>query len=133
MSENRPRTRNTAAAKAGADTRYLQRRHLMWHLVVPVPKPLWGAMGKRRLEKTLKTRDLREAQRLRRLHLADLQRVIDDAQRAANAAPGDLHSEAMELRRWAIRKRHTRSLLVICQHQTSAELSCLCVLLLLWM
>lgn len=87
-------------SKPAQDTLYLQRRHLMWHLVVPVPRPLWRLVGKRRLERSLKTRDLPEAQRLRRLYLADFERILDAARSIAAAAPGEIAAEAAELRRW---------------------------------
>jgi hypothetical protein len=59
-----------------ADIRWLQRRAQGWYCVKEIPRPLQATMGKRRLIKTLGTRDLRAAQARRHAVLVLFDREI---------------------------------------------------------
>jgi integrase len=78
------------------DTEYLYRRHLTWWLRDPVPRPLWGVLGKRRIEVSLHTHSLKEARRLRTIRRGENQRLFE----AARKGIGDPTTEALNLRQW---------------------------------
>ena len=68
------------------DTRHLEQRHLTWHCVKDVPRPLRTVMGCKRLVLSLRTHDLRVAQARRYEALAAFQRRIDVARKAGGGS-----------------------------------------------
>ncbi len=69
--------------------------------MVPVPRSLWQIIGKRRLERTLKTHDLAEARRLRWKVAGELQEIIAAARSPAASTGDGLTDEALDLKHWA--------------------------------
>jgi integrase len=67
--------------------------------VVAVPRQLWPTLG-RRLIRSLRTGDLRTAQRRRHEVVAEFQATIDQARKEA-APTGTVAEEGMRYRRWA--------------------------------
>ena len=55
---------------------YLKRRHNAWSVRVQVPRHLWAAAGTREYVKALHTTDLKEAERLKYVHLTEFNRRI---------------------------------------------------------
>ncbi len=68
------------------DTKHLEQRHLTWHCVKDVPRPLRALMGCKRLVLSLRTHDLRVAQARRYEALAAFQRRIDQAGKAGGGS-----------------------------------------------
>lgn len=80
------------------DRKYLRRKGNIWQVRLPVPKHLWGVMGKRALIRSTGTGDIRDANRRKFAIIAELQ---EDIERAANADPataGWLDDQAEALR-----------------------------------
>jgi integrase len=71
-----------------SDMRWLERRALGFYCVKAVPRPLWEAVGKRRLVESLKTRDLRCAQARRHRVLAKFDEQIERAAAQHRATAG---------------------------------------------
>ena len=71
-------------------------RGLTWHCVKEVPRPLRKIMGKKRLVRSLKTRDLKLAQARRYQALVEFEREIEAARRTT-AGAGYIDT-ALELR-----------------------------------
>ena len=69
------------------DTKHLEQRHLTWHCVKDVPRPLRSVLGCKRLVLSLRTHDLRVAQARRYEALAAFQRRIDDARKVSGSSP----------------------------------------------
>ncbi len=59
------------------DTRYLVQRRQTWYVRVTVPPRLRKAVGNTHIVRTLKTRDLAEAQRLRHVAVAQIKAELD--------------------------------------------------------
>lgn len=59
------------------DMRWLELRGRTYYAVQAVPRPLWGRVGKRRLVKSLGTRDHHVAMARRHAALAEFQRIFD--------------------------------------------------------
>jgi integrase len=73
-----------------ADTRYLEQRRLGWLAVKDVPRALQGTLGRKRMVKSLATRDLTVAQSRRWAALADFERTFATARKqAASDVPTD--------------------------------------------
>lgn len=90
------------------DTLHLQRRHQTWYVVVEVPRDLRPFLG-RRLVRSLKTRDLKEARRLRHPVLAEFQAKIDAERRkwGGESAPPGTVQRAMLWRQDIVQARAT--------------------------
>lgn len=73
-----------------ADTRWLEQRWRGWYAVKDVPRSLRAVIGKKRLLKSLDTRDLHVAIARRHAALAEFQREIDEATR------GDQHDPRID-------------------------------------
>jgi integrase len=65
------------------DTRWLEQRGQTWYAVMAVPRPMWASVGKRRLIKSLGTRDLSVAIARRHAALAQFQATFDVFRRQA--------------------------------------------------
>src|SRR5262249_13749426 len=64
-------------------TEHLIRRHHTWYVRVQIPKKLWAAAeGKREFVKSLKTRDLIEANSRKHAHIAEYKRQIKSLEEA---------------------------------------------------
>lgn len=83
------------------DKRYLTQRvpHGVWYVTVDVPRPYQAALGRKRVLRSLKTRDLKTAQNLRWSVVAAIK---EEVQRSVEAATG--HPDA-SLSAWALEVR----------------------------
>lgn len=88
--------RQCRSAAKPRDTEYLYLRHLTWWLRDPVPRRLWGVLGRRRIEVSLHTHNLKEAHRLRTIRRGENARLFE----AALKGVGDLTTEALAVRQW---------------------------------
>jgi integrase len=81
-------------------TDYLKLRGRTWYVRVQIPPHLWAsAGGKREFVKTLKTRDLSEANRLKHAHVAAFQRRIKTFEQGQQSDPlADLYEKAIAWR-----------------------------------
>ena len=70
----------------GGDLRWLEQRGHTWYAVQDVPRPLRARLGKRRLIKSLGTREIHVARSRRHEALATFARVFAEAQRSVGAA-----------------------------------------------
>lgn len=73
------------------DSTHLKRRHQTWYARLAVPPSLQAALGKSELVRSLKTRDLREANRVKHAVIAEMQRELSQA-----AAQATLPRESAE-------------------------------------
>lgn len=89
------------------DRQYLTRPRAngTWYCVVEVPRPLQEKLGAKRLIRSLKTLELREAQDRRWAVLAELKSQISDARNQVERADEDLVQEALEVRKAMIDAR----------------------------
>ena len=83
------------------DKRYLTQKvqHGVWYVTVDVPRPYQTALGRKRVLRSLKTRDLKTAQSLRWSAVAEIKAEV---QRSVEAATG--HPDA-SLTAWALEVR----------------------------
>lgn len=83
------------------DKRYLTQKvqHGVWYVTVDVPRPYQAALGRKRVVRSLRTRDLKAAQSLRWSAVAEIKTEV---QRSIEAATG--HSDA-SLTAWALEVR----------------------------
>ncbi|MCZ8351239.1 MAG: hypothetical protein O9352_15110, partial [Rhizobium sp.] len=83
------------------DKRYLTQKvqHGVWYVTVDVPRPYQAALGRKRVLRSLKTRDLKTAQSLRWSAVAEIKAEV---QRSVEAATG--HPDA-NLTAWALEVR----------------------------
>lgn len=83
------------------DKRYLTQKvpHGVWYVTVDVPRPYQAALGRKRVLRSLKTRDLKTAQNLRWSVVAAIK---EEVQRSVEAATG--HPDA-SLTAWAMEVR----------------------------
>jgi integrase len=79
-------------------TDYLIKRHQTWYVRVQVPKQLWVTAGTRAFVKTLKTRDLLEANRLKHAHIAEFNRQIKALKEVRNDPLRAARLKALEWR-----------------------------------
>ncbi len=79
------------------DTKHLQRRHNTWLAVVAVPRSLQLVIGKPKVIRSLKTGDLKTAQRRRHAVVACFMATIDAARQVTEGGPQTLAAEALEL------------------------------------
>jgi integrase len=81
-------------------TDYLKLRGRTWYVRVQIPPHLWASAGsKREFVKTLKTRDLSEANRLKHAHVAAFQRRIKTLEQGQQSDPlADLYEKAIAWR-----------------------------------
>jgi integrase len=81
-------------------TDYLKLRGRTWYVRVQIPPHLWAsAGGKREFVKTLKTRDLSEANRLKHAHVAAFHRRIKSLEQGDQSDPlADLYEKAIAWR-----------------------------------
>jgi integrase len=82
MSETPPKTPRRYSAR---DTRWLELRGRTFYAVQAVPRPLWAKLKKRRLVKSLGTRELHLAIARRHAALAEFQRIFDGARAVAGS------------------------------------------------
>src|SRR5690348_13810530 len=80
----------------GLDNRYLIKQRQGWFAVVEVPPSVRPRLGKRRLKRTLHTRDIYVARARRFRVVADLKAEIEAAKRGATTTT--ITDEAMALR-----------------------------------
>ena len=73
------------AMSSHGDTRYLELHGRQWRVVVYVPRHLRSVLGKAALRKGLKTDSLKVAQVWRWAALADLRKIIHEAETRAAA------------------------------------------------
>ncbi len=78
---------------------YLRLKDKTWQVRVPVPKALWGVMGKRALVRTTGTGDLQEARHRRFAIIAELKQEIEAARHADPATKTWLELQATALRK----------------------------------
>src|SRR5689334_16524329 len=69
------------------DTKYLQRRGLVWYARVRVPPKLRSIVGDTHLRKSLKTKSLAEAQRRRWRAVAEIKAHLDKMSRGEPSKP----------------------------------------------
>jgi integrase len=82
------------------DTRYLKlRRGSRWSIQVKVPVDLRKKVGKPTIERALGTSDLREAQRLRWQHLAEIHDKFERLRDQRTLAPNEIEREAQRVYR----------------------------------
>jgi hypothetical protein len=86
MEETLPRKR--ARHYPVQDQRWLQQRGRSWYAVMEVPRSLRAKLGKRRLIKSLGTRDRHVALARRHAALAEFQRIFNGARAIARAVSG---------------------------------------------
>ncbi len=84
--------------------RWLTQRDRCWYAVRDVPRPLRAVLGKKRLLKSLDTRDIHVALARRHAALAEFQRVFDAALSQGRASP--IMTSAMEWREIRAREPH---------------------------
>jgi integrase len=78
------------------DKRNLEQRRLGWYAVIEVPPSLRPVLGRKRLRKSLGTRDIQLARLRRHAVVGDLKAIIERARRQAG---GGLTDEALEYRK----------------------------------
>ena len=64
------------------DVQYLIKRHQTWYVNLRVPPKLVDIIGKQRLQRSLKTRDVNEANRLKHAVVAELQNYFNTVRKA---------------------------------------------------
>src|SRR3954463_2110153 len=79
---------------ARRDMRWLELRGRTFYAVQAVPRPLWARAGKRRLVKSLGTRDHHVALARRHAALAEFQRIFDRVR--GSAGDNDLVKDAID-------------------------------------
>jgi integrase len=80
-------------------TEHLKRRGHTWYVRVQIPQPLWvAAEGRREFVKSLKTRDVQEANRRKHIHIAEFKRRISALEGARADPLADVISKALEFR-----------------------------------
>ena len=90
-----------------ATTDYLKRRGETWFVRVQIPKHLWKtAGGKREYVRTLKTRDLSEANRLKHSYVAAFKQQIIALERGTPEQPDDLYEKALAWRETMLRHKN---------------------------
>jgi integrase len=90
-----------------ATTDYLKRRGETWFVRVQIPKHLWKAAGgKREYVRTLKTRDLSEANRLKHSYVAAFKQQIIALERGTPEQPDDLYEKALAWRETMLRHKN---------------------------
>jgi hypothetical protein len=77
---------------------YLKLRGHTYYVRVQIPKHLWAAAGTREFIKSLKTRDLNEANRLKYAHVAAFQQRIKALERHKPDPLADLYEKALAWR-----------------------------------
>ena len=77
---------------------YLQKRFQTWYVVVEVPKFLHKVVGKARLLKTLHTRDVNEANKLKHPYVAEFKQLLQMIADAPSQAEAKVLAKALELR-----------------------------------
>jgi hypothetical protein len=82
-----------------AKNQYLQRRHQGWYVVVEVPRHLRKAVGKRRLFRSLHTRDVNEANRLKHPHVAEFKQFLHTIANAPDQAEAKVLAKALTYRK----------------------------------
>jgi integrase len=85
-----------ARRRPPGDTRWLELRGHTWHCVMDVPRPLRAAMGRKRMVKSLQTRDQTVAIARRHAAIAEFQQAFAKARRTTESDP--IVTAAMEWR-----------------------------------
>jgi integrase len=67
------------------NTAYLKKRRQTWYVYVTVPPALQSIVGKQKLERTLKTRDLATANRLKHAVVAEFKSYLDSVRKSISA------------------------------------------------
>lgn len=67
------------------DVQYLIKRHQTWYVNLRVPPKLVDIIGKQRLQRSLKTRDVNEANRLKHAVVAELQNYFNTVRKSLEA------------------------------------------------
>jgi integrase len=88
--------RGGSKRRTPGDTRWLELRGLTWHCVMDVPRPLRAAMDRKRMVKSLQTRDRTVAVARRHAAIAEFQLAFARARRTAEVDP--IVTAAMEWR-----------------------------------
>ncbi|WP_242104159.1 tyrosine-type recombinase/integrase [Lysobacter sp. M2-1] len=86
-------------------SKYLKQRKLGWYVLLPVPKELQQILGKDRTERTLRTRDKREAEKRKHAAIVSIQREWAEEVKAHNANGHPLQNTAEALM-WHQEKGH---------------------------
>ncbi len=79
------------------EKRYLERRRQGWYVVIEVPPRLRQTLGKRRIRRTLRTRDLQEARHRRWPAVTEIKQYLHDVRRTVDNG-GDVLALARRLR-----------------------------------
>ena len=76
------------------DNTYLKQKRQVWYVVIRVPRPLAGIIGRSHLQRSLGTRDVVEARKRRHAVVTEFQQVIEAA-KANSAGHGGLVGETL--------------------------------------